>query len=295
LIVLFVPCALIWIFWSKRWREVRWLYIIPVAIVGLLCCSPVIYWNWKHEWASFAFQLGHGLKSDVRDSSWPIAYLLGQVGLLFPPIIWFATRRKEPRGLNWLHVFGWFPLAFFFYTSFKARVEANWPIMAHPEILTLAFLNMTTVKELKWLKATMACWIVALLIIVSEIVHPWIPVDPKHLKTSEYHRFDIFIPEVERAKAENIPLYFCSYQTAGALSYKFRHVYYKLNGMNRRDFFDFVPESIPTAPKFWVANEIGSVLPDWIREKGYVLANTRLLNDRFMIYEVEKRAQAVDQ
>ena len=41
-----------------------------------------------------------------------------------------------------------------------------------------------------------------------------------------------------------------SYQEAAAVSYKMRHQFYKLAGMNRRDFYDFTPQSRPTGDRF---------------------------------------------
>jgi 4-amino-4-deoxy-L-arabinose transferase-like glycosyltransferase len=289
LIVLFVPCLFIWLAWSRRWREVRWKYAPATIATGLLFCSPVIYWNWRHDWASFAFQLGHGLQSTKRETSWPIEYLLGQTALLFPPVVWFALKRRESRELNWLHVFGWFPLAFFFYTSFKARVEANWPIMAYPEILTLALVNM---PDTKWVKITVGCWAVALAIVLSEIAHPWIPVEPHRLKTSEFGRFDVFLPELKRAESEHVPIYLGSYQMAATLSYKTRRQYFKLSGMNRHDFYDYLPEAKPSEDKFRVANEIDNALPAWVEKEGYEIKATKPLDARFLIWEVEKHASS---
>jgi dolichol-phosphate mannosyltransferase len=39
---------------DRRWLATPWPYL--AGIVALLVFSPVIYWNWKHEWASFLFQ-----------------------------------------------------------------------------------------------------------------------------------------------------------------------------------------------------------------------------------------------
>ena len=291
MIVLFVPIALAWLAFSGEWRKIRWA-LVPVTIVtGLLFCTPVLYWNYTHEWASFVFQINHGFESEKYKAWWPLEYLGGQLLILFPPLAWLATRRREPKEAKYLHFFGWLPLAFFFYSSFKAHVEANWPMMGHPAILALAFLNM---PDWKWLKASVAIWVLALLLVLSEIAMPWVPIDKRRLKTSEYKRFDVYLPHIAKAEREGIPFYLGSYQMAGNLSYKLRRQIYKLGGMNRRDFYDFTPQSFPNGDKFLVGAEIYHPLPEWLTAKGYVLKNTEILNSEFVILEVERRAQGSD-
>lgn len=285
LIVLFVPIALVWLAFSGRWRAVRWSLVPLTVLFGLIFCLPVLYWNWRHEWASFAFQLNHGLASEQWKAGWPLEYLGAQILLIFPPVLWLALQRREPKDMRFLHYFAWGPLLFFFYTSFKARVEGNWPIMAHPAVLSLAFLNM---RNWRWLKITVGTWAVALLVIFSQIIHPWIPANPKKLKTNEFTKFDVFLPAAMQEK----DLYLGSYQMAAAVSYKLKRQVYKLGGMNRRDFYDFQPQSYPNGDRFVLGAEIGHPLPAWVQEKGYQVKSTRRLTDEFQILEVERSAQS---
>ena len=287
LIVIFVPTALAWLVVSGEWKKLKFQYIPLTIVTGLLACFPVLYWNYTHEWASFAFQLDHGLVSEKRNPMWPVEYLAGQLGLIFPIVAWLALQRREPREARFLHWFAWAPIAFFLYTSIKARVEANWPIMAYPAILSLAMINA---KSLKPIVATMIVWGTALLIVVSQVVHPWLPIDENKLKTSEFHRFDVFAEEA----AKNDKLYLGSYQMAAAVSYKLRRQFYKIGGMNRRDFYDFTPQSMPTHDRFSVAKEKTHSLPAWITEQGYTAISSRDVGSEFEIVEVERRAKDSD-
>ncbi len=38
----------------RRWLATPWPYL--AGVTALLVFTPVLYWNWKHEWASFLFQ-----------------------------------------------------------------------------------------------------------------------------------------------------------------------------------------------------------------------------------------------
>ena len=261
LIVLFVPIALIWLAASGEWRKVRWIYAPLTIVTGLVFCFPVLYWNYQHEWASFVFQLNHGLAQEKRSLSWPIEYVAGQIGILFPTTIFLATRKHEPRSASFLKYFGWLPFAFFFYTSFKGRVEANWPTMGHAAILSLAMINIgDRVREMKLAKWTIGIWATAIVLIFSQVIHPWVPIEPSKLKTSEFTRFDFAIPY---AKKYGDNFYAGSYQMAASVSYKLRHQVYKLNGVNRRDLYDFIPESLPKSDTFYVGIDRDMARPTW--------------------------------
>lgn len=288
MIVLFVPTALLWIFWSGQWRHVRWAYVPITILVGLVFCFPVLYWNMQNDWVSFRFQLDHGFKSREWNALIPLEYVGGQLLLLFPTVVWLATRRQEPKEAKFLHFFGWVPLAFFLYSSFKAPVEANWPIMAHPALLALAFINAPDSKSIR---ATMGVWLAAGLIVVTEAAHHWLPIDPKRLKTSEFTRFDVFLTQMEK----DAPVYLGSYQAAAAVSYKLRKQYYKLGGMNRRDFYDFLPSSYPEDGKtFWIGCEYSQGLPEWMTKgMDFELHEVRL-TDEFRMIEVKPRAESIN-
>lgn len=280
LIVLFVPCALLYLLFDKKWRDVEPAKVLMTILLGLLFCAPVLIWNQHHDWVSFRFQLDHGLASEKRNPFWPLEYLSSQLGILFPVAAYFALKRKGP---TLLKVFGWLPLAFFLYTSFRARVEGNWPAMGHPALLALAFINA---PDSKALKAQTALWIAATVLIFAQIVHPWIPVEPRKLKTYEFTHYDVFLPIAET----RTDLYMGSYQAAAALSYKTRRQIYKLAGMNRRDFYDFTSQSRPTGDSFVVGAERWQGLPPWVTEAGYVAVGESPVNDEFKLIEVKKRA-----
>jgi 4-amino-4-deoxy-L-arabinose transferase-like glycosyltransferase len=284
LIVIFVPITLLWLVLSGEWRKVRWLFVPITIVVGLIFCLPVLIWNAQHDWASFAFQLGHGLVSQKKNPLWPLYYILGQIGILFPVTVWFALSRKEPRQARFLHFFGWLPILFFFLTSFRARVEGNWPAMAHPAILSLAILNNPFSK---WLRGTAIIWFAATLLVFSQVIYPWLPINPKKLKTSEFTKFDVYLPIAK----ERDDLYLGSYQMAAAVSYKLRKQIYKLDGLNRRDFYDFTPQSHPKSDTFLIGAETGHALPEWVATEGYVVKSDRQLSDEFRLIEVERSAQ----
>ena len=283
--VLFVPIAWVWLIVSGRWRELSFALVPVIVVAGLVFCFPVWYWNMTHDWISFRFQLEHGLKGTNWKPTWPLAYVLGQIAILFPIPFILAMRRREPHGVRWLHAFGWLPLLFFLYTSFRARVEANWPLIAHPAVLALAFFNDSESK--RWIRATMCIWALASFLVVSQLVHPWLPIDGSKLKTAEMTKYEALAQEIPNFS----PLFASSYQMAAMLSYKSGKMIPKLVGMNRRDFYDFHPMSHPQTEVFYVAAEEGQPLPDWVAQGGAAVRESRTIAPSIRIFEVKKRAQ----
>jgi 4-amino-4-deoxy-L-arabinose transferase-like glycosyltransferase len=285
-IVLFVPAALLWVIMRKQWAQIRWSYLLLTVASGLIFCFPVLYWNYQNEFASFAFQLHHGLGAAPEFKwGWPLEYLLGQFFLIFPTVVFYAYRKgpAEDRTLSALRYFAQFPIAFFFLTSFKAHVEANWPIEAYPALLSIGFIYMPA----RVMKITGAIWLTAFLIVMSQIAYPWIPINPEKLKTHEFVQFDSLVPLV----ATHQPAFARSYQMAAMLTYKSGIYAPKLLGLNRRDFYDFDSRSKPSVERFYLFAEPDDVLPDWAVAEGFQITRQEQITPWFRILEVRKNAQ----
>jgi dolichol-phosphate mannosyltransferase len=83
--VFLVPSVFVYLVLSKRdrrWLATPWPYLAGVA--ALLVFSPVIYWNWKHEWASFLYQSGGRFKEAQGTPGRPGRFLLNQALAVFP-------------------------------------------------------------------------------------------------------------------------------------------------------------------------------------------------------------------
>lgn len=82
---LFVAGLVVFLLLSPRQR--RWFaHPAPyaAALVALAIVSPVIVWNWRHEWVSFAFQSERGsLEGGLRPVQ-VLAQILGEIALLTP-------------------------------------------------------------------------------------------------------------------------------------------------------------------------------------------------------------------
>jgi 4-amino-4-deoxy-L-arabinose transferase-like glycosyltransferase len=148
--VLLLPGVFLWMVASPEGR--RWFgrpepYI--GALIALLLIAPVFYWNYAHDWVSFAKQAGHGIKDKPASAILSVAELLGgQAGLATPIIFAFSLfgsfytllrgcRRGDPR---WLFLGAMTaPLfAFFFIHAAGQKIQANWPGLVYPAAVLAA-------------------------------------------------------------------------------------------------------------------------------------------------------------
>ena len=151
--------------------------------IALGVFSPVISWNASHDWISFAFQLGHGLRA-VGGSALnrELELLGGQMGLLTPIVFVLcaiAVARNLRRPLTPLHrvlaVAATVVFAFFVYSATKRRVEANWPALAYLPALALAVCYLDSPRWARWFRG--GVWVAAALSAVV-YVNAFVPILP---------------------------------------------------------------------------------------------------------------------
>jgi dolichol-phosphate mannosyltransferase len=108
-------------------------------VIGLVIFSPVIYWNYRNDWASFAFQGTRRLETDFRFS---LPALIACAALLLTPLGLAAGvmalaakgRRRRPtelasddrRSSRFMMVYTLVPLSVFMVFSLQHSVKLNW-------------------------------------------------------------------------------------------------------------------------------------------------------------------------
>ncbi|MBR3628623.1 MAG: glycosyltransferase family 39 protein [Elusimicrobia bacterium] len=119
------------IYWFKNYQ----LYI--GILISVICFLPVIYWNWQHDWASFSYQIGHGLSNDGIRFNYIFEYLGTQAGvfniILFFPILYIGIKylfSKNTKNI-FLAAFSVPVILFYVFTALKRLPGGNWPIPAY--------------------------------------------------------------------------------------------------------------------------------------------------------------------
>ncbi len=280
-IVLFVPIALAYLTYNKLWARIKIKGFFLVLIAGFIGCMPVLLWNWQNNFTSFTYQLNHGLSGGKWKPWWTIEYLSGQFLLLLPMgvyLLWLA--RKKSRTLNWLWFFGLGPLLFFFLTSFNASVEANWPVIAYPALLSIMVLAETRGRILTSINVL---WGILGLILISHVLNPWLSSAPE--KFNESWRYK----SLAHLTQSYAPLYACSYQLSSVLWYNSETPVYKIYQSNRHDFFDTFPQAHPQQNTFYLLCEDGISWPQLLDENNFEKKSIKRIEPRFTIWEVKRK------
>lgn len=278
-IVIFPIIAICYVTLENKWHLISLKNISLTILIGLLFSFPVIYWNYQHDFISFKFQLKHGLAKEGYEYYWTWSYVLAQMLVLFPSIVWVSFQKKDNLNSKPLAYFAWGPLIFFFLTSFKGLVEVNWPIIAYPSFFAIAVLGA---KKFRPILVAGLFWIFIFFILTSHLVRPWIPNAPERVE--EFSQFDPLISVIQ----EYQPFYASTYQMASWLWYTTKRPVYKLEKMSRFDIFDTFPEATPTQYPFYIGMRINTSMPSWMAEQGLKISQIKSLDKDLVIVKVEK-------
>jgi 4-amino-4-deoxy-L-arabinose transferase-like glycosyltransferase len=277
-IILFVPIALTYMQFEKKWALLKFKNLFVVFIAGLALSSPVLIWNYMTNFASFRFQLAHGLERPGYEFESTLSYVFGQVMLLFPIIFWSGLRARLQNASKFIFYAAWGPLLFFFLTSFRALVEANWPIAAYPAVILLA---ITTVNFKKITRQTCLGWGVLYVVIGLIMLIPNLKLTAR---LKEPAQFILLVPLVRDYK----PLYASSYQMASSLWYATKTPVYKLQYMTRPDFYDTLSGSKPSENLFYVVKPIDESWPAWINTEHWATKKIKEIDSHFVLVEVKR-------
>jgi 4-amino-4-deoxy-L-arabinose transferase-like glycosyltransferase len=196
--VLFIPSLALFLFTSTNHRPLLWKpgFWLMVCVVGL-CSSPILIWNWQHDWVTFKHVGGLAKLDGVSPHlHWlgPLAYTGAQFGLLlgFWFIAWIGAmiahrpwREPDPllRFLWWMSA----PM-FLVFLGFSLQTgggEVNWPVTAYVSgiVLTAGWLWRTLPTISTWRRSLIACGFastlllgvaLSLLIHQSQIAYPFL-------------------------------------------------------------------------------------------------------------------------
>lgn len=287
--VLLPITILTFLIWEKKVQVLKksrpWVGMALALIVFL----PVLVWNQKNNWDSIRFQTHHGLGNEnIFQFKWTVEYLLAQVGLINPIVfivaVWAAIRHRKQKLLI---AFSFIPLIFFMMTSLRARVEANWPVCAYPALTGLALIGLQNYYSAsrKWLAGAGVLSLLFYFGVITHVISPWLPVRPEQDRTVQFRKWNSDLPALEKFH----PLFARSYQLAAYYSYfrdKEKEVF-KPAGLDRRDFYDYLPQPTSFSGMYLVLNPNDNV-SFFLGEK-YRLAVVEVLPSGLYLYEIRDK------
>lgn len=174
---------------QRHWlaRREPWLAIA----LAVLIFSPVLYWNWQHDWVSLAFQSGRRLQQMNELKPRYVALLLATQFLVLTPYVFglsvaaawhgawrWLQRRIEPRELLLL-ISALIPLLLFAAASLRTNAKINWLM---PAWWSLVILGMRASLQLAgpWRARGLASSALVLLVALVVATVPNLPL-PKDL------------------------------------------------------------------------------------------------------------------
>ena len=180
---------------SLRARLARpgpWLAVL----VALIVATPVLWWNARHGWIAFRFQLVHGLGAPRHGSvaRRELSLLGSQLALVSPLLFmllaataWSAVRRRDLRekvaapddarfllGATAILVLG-----FFVYGAMRKPAEANWPAPAFVAAVPLLAASPRLAAG-RWWGAALASGALVVAAIFAQLLGPVLPVAARH-------------------------------------------------------------------------------------------------------------------
>ncbi len=147
--VLLFPSLILAVLFSQKRHVLFSANLLWATLAATIVFSPVILWNYQHDWVSFAFQFRHGIAEEkIFNSKYLLEFIGAQAGVLSPLVflgLLYALVRFVPDNLreDRLAFFFWpcvFPLLFFTHAAMFKRAAANWAIPAYISgIIILAY------------------------------------------------------------------------------------------------------------------------------------------------------------
>jgi hypothetical protein len=132
-------------------------YFYYALMLCFVLFSPVIYWNYLHDFISFKFQLGHGIATQKvfrPDDLWKFvgAQLLLFHPLYLIPLLYFIIKDRDILSAKKIYLLipFLFPLGFFIYFSAYKHANAQWaaPAYLSATILLAYYLAKRDAKRL---------------------------------------------------------------------------------------------------------------------------------------------------
>lgn len=158
--------------WRMRW--LRSPYPWAAIVIALAVFSPVLIWNWQHDWASFKFQFiragaDHGMSARMVGDFLGLQFAL--VGpILFPVAlagaVMLALRGYARREAAFILIStcALVPFAYFLWKSLSLRIGDTWPMLIWPFAFAGAAINLAEIRKQRqqgWLFRTAQSWAIA--------------------------------------------------------------------------------------------------------------------------------------
>lgn len=256
---LFVGAGIVlWILLVPRNRA--WLMSWQLWVGGLLaalCTTPVVVWNARYAWASFAKQFGRV----GRGNEWTFTYILemlgGYVGLASPVIailgliglarlIGELQRTRDERAM--LVVLGLAPILFYFLVhGLHARVQANWLAPLYPAFALCAAYQLAmsgSQHKPRWFAGATAVGALLTGLVYMHALRPFVVLPGTRDPTSQMRGWSEVAADVERQRITHGAGWIAtaSYGATGQLAFALRDTVTPVEQISERIRYVHLPK-----------------------------------------------------
>lgn len=144
--------------WRRRWLTSPYPWF--AALIAIVVFSPVLIWNYQHDWASFKFQFvraaaNHELSFRTVGDFFGLQF--GQVGPVLLPVVLSAVALTAWRGYTkrdavaiLLSTSVFVPFGYFLWKSLTLRIGDTWPMFMWPAGFAAVAINVVKLREEGW-------------------------------------------------------------------------------------------------------------------------------------------------
>jgi undecaprenyl-diphosphatase len=204
--VLLVPCQFAYLLISptdRHWLARKEPYV--ALVIGAIIFSPVILWNWQHQWISFVYQSKYLFSLEREKAGIKLLEYIGAQAMIITPGIFaafiffsikglFLSVRERVPEYMYLVLFSWPVLLFFAISSATGdRAEANWPAPSYVAGLLLMWAVYCRTSEDRkrssrlLLHAALGLGVAMNAVMHIHVIKPIIPLTPNRDLTRQIH------------------------------------------------------------------------------------------------------------
>lgn len=155
--ILLVPPLIIFLLIKRRYDIIFSPYMFAAAAIALILISPVIYWNYNHDFISFRYQGHHVLGTLTASISNFIGSVAAQFGAYSPFLFliafygFFKSWRSTDDYLRLAALLAGAVMLFFLLSSFAERTLPHWPSIFYLLFIPVGTYSLFSARQ-KWKK-----------------------------------------------------------------------------------------------------------------------------------------------
>jgi hypothetical protein len=193
-------------------------------VIGVILCLPHLYWQYLNGYPSLYYHLIDRSATPYQ-FSYTYKYFLDQLLMMGPLVGWlyfyygFKLKTHDDAFLSALKFVFYGVFIFFFFSTFKGRVQAQWPLIEYIALFILAYVyalqNLAFFRKLKWLFGIN----ILLILIARFIIMGFIPALNKINFVADFQNYDVWANEIKSVAKDNPVVFLDGFQKPSYYNY----------------------------------------------------------------------------